>query len=523
MSERHDELLELVEQAAGIVAGSQKKVGIAKAMDLVGFSSEERGMMTLYQKVRRRAQKLSVVEITKGTPLLPGAVNVAPVASATSSLTSGSQIRVEVATSPASDTSSTVSDTDSPARRRLPMTTTPPTDSPSSTTKTHRRTSKEVQRVNAVSSLSRYRDKQAMKAATTLIQKNLELHKNDPKKKSIAVIVRATNAQFKSNINLKTAARYVRLGLVGSSPLKKGPVGDFSKVIYNSLKGAFATYLKLEQAESKKQSSTKQMSQLVNATVNKAGFKKSRDDLTRKLQRDTADQFMRAKANVIEQRRVMWTTAYNLDVWFSTWKETLIDLGFAREKEPDDKNVEGELVFFAGQRERIGNVDETDGSIDDTTGQRGGRPPMRFFASDVGGGATAVNKSSYSSTIICGSTAAGEPYPPHFQLKTAAQTDEGQRLSVDWFVNCKNVVAKHGFPDRRPLPCTFGMNDRGGMNSVELDKYMRGSILPMYPDIADTPGKRVIMKVDSGPGRMNVEMLANLRLQGLYLVPGFPA
>ena len=48
------------------------------------------------------------------------------------------------------------------------------------------------------------------------------------------------------------------------------------------------------------------------------------------------------------------------------------------------------------------------------------------------------------------------------------------------------------------------------------------AILPLCPDIADVRGKRVIMKVDSGPGRMNLEMLASLRLQGLYLVPGVP-
>jgi hypothetical protein len=63
------------------------------------------------------------------------------------------------------------------------------------------------------------------------------------------------------------------------------------------------------------------------------------------------------------------------------------------------------------------------------------------------------------------------------------------------------------------------MNERAGMNAVELEKYMKNSILPLYPDIEDTPGKRVLIKVDSGPGRLNVEMLADLRLQGLYLVP----
>ena len=363
-----------------------------------------------------------------------------------------------------------------------------------------------------------------MKSATRLVKANNELPKNDPNKKSINNIVKQANETFDSNVSATTAARYVREGTIGMSPMKRGPTGHLPKPVYEALKIAYATYLKLEQAESKKQSNTKQMSMLVNACVNKAGFNKTRDDLARKLQKDTANQFEVGKANVVEQRRVMWTTAYNLDMWFSTWKDTLIDLGFAREKEPADTiDIVGELVFFPGQLHRIGNVDETDdGLIDDATGQRGGRPPMTFFAPEVTGGATAVNKSGYSSTIICGSNAAGEPFPPHFQLKSMAQTDEGQRMSVDWFANSKNVVAKFGHPSPQSLPCTFGMNEKAGMNSVELEKYMRCSILPLYPDIADIKGKPVIMKVDSSPGRMNLEMLASLRLQGLHLVPGAP-
>jgi hypothetical protein len=127
----------------------------------------------------------------------------------------------------------------------------------------------------------------------------------------------------------------------------------------------------------------------------------------------------------------------------NAWKETLVELGFARPKEPGE-NVAGELFFFDGQLERIGNIDKTDGSIDDTTGQRGGRPPITFLSEEVSGGATAVNKSGYSSTIICGSNAAGEPFPPHFQLKSLAEIAKNQRLSVDWFVNMKDIWAKFG-------------------------------------------------------------------------------
>ena len=42
MSRSNAEVKELVEAAAGIVAGSLKRVGISQAMDLVGFNVEER-------------------------------------------------------------------------------------------------------------------------------------------------------------------------------------------------------------------------------------------------------------------------------------------------------------------------------------------------------------------------------------------------------------------------------------------------------------------------------------------------
>jgi len=66
------------------------------------------------------------------------------------------------------------------------------------------------------------------------------------------------------------------------------------------------------------------------------------------------------------------------------------------------------------------------------------------------------------------------------------------------------------------------MNEKGGMNAIELQKYMDVAMFPLFPDISDRPGKRVLMKADSGPGRMNIEMLASLKLKGMYLMPGVP-
>jgi hypothetical protein len=175
-------------------------------------------------------------------------------------------------------------------------------------------TSKEVQRKHAIKARQRHRDKIAMKQATVLIVRNNQLPIDHPEKIVTTAIVAATNARLNANLSAKTASEYVRHGLIGASPLKRGPISEFEKRVYKALQGAFVTYLKLEQAGTKKQSTIKDLLLLVNGCVNKAGFTKTRDDLTRRLKRETADHFTVGKANVVEQRWLMWTTQYNLEV-----------------------------------------------------------------------------------------------------------------------------------------------------------------------------------------------------------------
>ena len=196
--------------------------------------------MTLCQQVRRLAMKVSLVVV----PLRAAAVNASD---DVSSLT------------PTSESENNQDSTSTSSVRRCLLPSTPSTGPSSSqkTVKKSRRTSKDVQRAASAQAESKLRHKVAMKSATRLINANNELPKNDPKKKSINCIVKQTNETFNSNVSAKTAGRHVRDGMIGISPMKRGPVGDLPKVIYEALKVACATYLKLEQAESKKQSNTK--------------------------------------------------------------------------------------------------------------------------------------------------------------------------------------------------------------------------------------------------------------------------
>ena len=60
------------------------------------------------------------------------------------------------------------------------------------------------------------------------------------------------------------------------------------------------------------------------------------------------------------------------------------------------------------------------------------------------------------------------------------------------------------------------------MDDDKFASYLRNSIIPLYPDALNVPGKRVMIKVISGPGRMNIELLAELPLLGFYLYPSMP-
>ena len=55
-----------------------------------------------------------------------------------------------------------------------------------------------------------------------------------------------------------------------------------------------------------------------------------------------------------------------------------------------------------------------------------------------------------------------------------------------------------------------GANASAGMDNVEFKKHIKTDILELFPDAADRPGRRVMVKIDGGPGRLHMETLACL-------------
>ena len=84
----------------------------------------------------------------------------------------------------------------------------------------------------------------------------------------------------------------------------------------------------------------------------------------------------------------------------------------------------------------------------------------------------------------------------------------------------KRVLCKFGMKEEVPLCCTIGANEKRGMDEAGFTKYAAVVLRKLYPDAVPEKGKWVILKCDGGPGRMNLDLLALLWLDGFHLFPG---
>lgn len=97
-----------------------------------------------------------------------------------------------------------------------------------------------------------------------------------------------------------------------------------------------------------------------------------------------------------------------------------------------------------------------------------------------------------------------------------------QRIRYETLEYMKPVKGKWGHEEETSYLPSVAMNEKGGMNDEEFLKYFTTNLTKLYPDAADVPGKRVMLKVDSGPVRLNPELLVKARTYGFLIYPGVP-
>ncbi len=184
---------------------------------------------------------------------------------------------------------------------------------------------------------------------------------------------------------------------------------------------------------------------------------------------------------------------------------------------------DGDLTFTEEQKRQIQKVNKTEISVNASKTRAGGRPAVSFHNPHLPLTSRSVAKLSLTCMGIFGSSAAGKCVPPHFQLPTSATAEEREKIRYEFLTHTLDTHGRFSCTEERSWPCMIGMNKKGGMmDKEEFKKYIDNSIVPLYHDLEDTPGKRILLKVDSGPGCNGRELLMKCQFCGLYIYPGLP-
>ncbi len=179
------------------------------------------------------------------------------------------------------------------------------------------------------------------------------------------------------------------------------------------------------------------------------------DRLFQRLQTECTTDFKAKVSNPQEERRQRWTTFANINQWHDNWEAFLVEFGFGTRNEDGTVHVRDE------QKSCILNLDESALSMDGSTQKKGGRPTVTFYDGSLPVHGLQTSKISQSTTLITGSTAAGEVLPPHFQFSTTAKTEERERVCLETVKFMKNVRGKFGHDEVKTFPFTLGQGVLG--------------------------------------------------------------
>ena len=161
--------------------------------------------------------------------------------------------------------------------------------------------------------------------------------------------------------------------------------------------------------------------------------------LARSVLHNTATDLRRIKSCNAEDSHICWTNHKNITMWFDNWEHDLVELRFAFRDETTGK------VHIPEQMLRlIGNFDKTNLSLCGATTNPGGQLEALIYDPRFPMVGKATSKSSLSSAMITGSTAASKPFPPHIQFMTKAKSTEMMRLDFDVVEHLPQVLGQFG-------------------------------------------------------------------------------
>ena len=309
---------------------------------------------------------------------------------------------------------------------------------------------------------------------------------------------------------------------VGKSPPRVGNSGVISHQDVHDMADLIYTMSTIEQNNASKRLNRTEIVTLLGSMVNQKlnSENKSIIDTWQFYDRIQTINALKQNTCIVDQRearRVLWLTIQNAKSHFIRWENCLVERGFARlPTSVREKHQEGFVVYLPGQLERLIIFDECKLSLDGSSDENaGGRPSITPTTTAVNESGTPTIKSGDAVTLML--CAIGkEMVAPLVIFPSDASSKTNFKIPTKSIESFQQIVAQYGFPAARWHDSMFAISKKGGMNKLIFNEYINNYILPLIPDLADVPGKRVMIKADMGPGRTCKSLCHCITLERLF-------
>ena len=166
------------------------------------------------------------------------------------------------------------------------------------------------------------------------------------------------------------------------------------------------------------------------------------------------------------------------------------------------------IVFL--DQSRILQADEFGFSLNGTDEKAGGRPAKFPLANNIGDAGEPALKSSEKCTVMQAVTFADEALPPFVIFPTAAKKDENKKISAKRIATFHQVEGQYGNERRGYYDCSIALSQSGGMTKELFWSWLLEELCDLFPDMEDVPGKHILLKADSGPGKCDRTVIYSL-------------
>jgi hypothetical protein len=286
-------------------------------------------------------------------------------------------------------------------------------------------------------------------------------------------------------LSRSTVYRAAANGLIGKSPMKKGPPAK----IPSALLEVVAVHAEVCQVGNQGELRGREIQRLIGASVLGTKFenKFKVQSVWKKVRREFPEKLQAGVKVSVDDARAQWTTQNNLQQWFDDAKRDLIETGLVLNREVRDSvtgNLISELDFRSDEvRRRIINMDETHHDLS-VTGDQGGPRSVIYYNPNLQRGCKRGVKASRHVTGVYATNAAGEALPPMYIFDSCAKIDENFRVKLQWLDGLPTIIGRFGCPTRIESSSFYSVRSRGSMDDSLLNDYIDKVLLPLYPNIS---------------------------------------